>query len=187
MSKRSGDLVTLADVVEEVGPDATRFMLLFRRNDAAMDFDFALVKEQTRDNPVFYVQYAHARTCSVFRMAESELPALDLSEAAVRAADIELLATPAELDLVRVLAAWPRTVAGAAVAHEPHRVAFYLHDLAAAFHGFWAKGKEDPSLRFVNPEQPKLTLARLALVEAVRQVLVNGLTLLGVSAPEELS
>jgi arginyl-tRNA synthetase len=187
MSKRSGDLVTLADVVEEVGADATRFMLLFRRNDAAMDFDFALVKEQTRDNPVFYVQYAHARTCSVFRMAASELPALDLSEDAVRAAEIELLATPAELDLVRVLAAWPRTVAGAAVAHEPHRIAFYLHDLAAAFHGFWAKGKEDPSLRFVNPEQPKLTLARLALVEAVRQVLVNGLTLLGVSAPEELS
>jgi arginyl-tRNA synthetase len=187
MSKRSGDLVTLADVVEEVGADATRFMLLFRRNDAAMDFDFALVKEQTRDNPVFYVQYAHARTCSVFRMAASELPALDLSEHALEAAEIELLTSPAELDLVRVLAAWPRTVAGAAVAHEPHRVAFYLHDLAAAFHGFWAKGKEDPSLRFVNPEQPKLTLARLALVDAVRQVLVNGLTLLGVSAPEELS
>jgi len=187
MSKRSGDLVTLADVVEEVGADATRFMLLFRRNDAAMDFDFALVKEQTRDNPVFYVQYAHARTCSVFRTAASELPALDLSEPALEAAEIELLTSPAELDLVRVLAAWPRTVAGAAVAHEPHRVAFYLHDLAAAFHGFWAKGKEDPSLRFVNPEQPKLTLARLALVDAVRQVLVNGLTLLGVSAPEELS
>jgi arginyl-tRNA synthetase len=187
MSKRLGDLVALADVVEEVGADATRFMLLFRRNDAAMDFDFALVKEQTRDNPVFFVQYAHARTCSVFRTAASELPALDLSEAALNAAEIELLTSPAELDLVRVLAAWPRTVAAAAVAHEPHRVAFYLHDLAAAFHGFWAKGKEDPSLRFVNPEQPKLTLARLALVDAVRQVLVNGLTLLGVSAPEELS
>ncbi|HEY4200781.1 MAG TPA: arginine--tRNA ligase [Devosiaceae bacterium] len=187
MSKRSGDLVTLADVVDEVGADATRFMLLFRRNDMAMDFDFALVKEQTRDNPVFYVQYAHARACSVFRTASRDLPALDLSDTAVHAAEVELLNNPADLDLIRILAAWPRAVAAAAVAHEPHRIAFYLHDVAAAFHGFWAKGNEDPRLRFVNAEQPKLTLARLALVDAVRQVLVNGLTLLGVSAPEELS
>ncbi|HTM76966.1 MAG TPA: arginine--tRNA ligase, partial [Devosia sp.] len=187
MSKRSGDLVTLADVVEEVGADATRFMLMFRRNDAAMDFDFALVKEQTRDNPVFYVQYAHARTYSIFRNASKELPALDFGPEALNAADIERIVTPAELDLVRVLAAWPRTVTAAAIAHEPHRIAFYVHDLAAAFHGFWAKGKDDPQLRFVNAEDPKLTLARLALVDAVRQVIVNGLTLLGVSAPEELS
>ena len=187
MSKRSGDLVTLADVVEEVGADATRFMLMFRRNDAAMDFDFALVKEQTRDNPVFYVQYAHARTYSVFRNAAKELPALDFSEPALRAAEIERIVSSAELDLIRVLAAWPRTVTAAAIAHEPHRVAFYVHDLAAAFHGFWAKGKDDAQLRFVNSEDPKLTLARLALVDAVRQVIVNGLTILGVSAPEELS
>ena len=187
MSKRSGDLVTVADVVEEVGADATRFMLLFRRNDAVMDFDFALVKEQTRDNPVFYVQYAHARTCSVFRVAERELPGVDLSDAALRAAELEQLATPAELDLVRAVAQWPRTVAAAALAHEPHRIAFYLYDLAGAFHGFWAKGKEDVSLRFVNAADPTLTLARLALVGAVRQVLVNGLTILGVSAPDELS
>jgi arginyl-tRNA synthetase len=187
MSKRSGDLVTVADVVEEVGADATRFMLLFRRNDAAMDFDFALVKEQTRDNPVFYVQYAHARAYSIFRTAGRDLPGLDVSPQALRAAEIERIVTPAELDLIRALAAWPRTVAAAALAHEPHRIAFYVHDLAAAFHGFWAKGKDDPQLRFVNADDPKLTLARLALVDAVRQVIVNGLRILGVSAPEELS
>ncbi|KKB13655.1 arginyl-tRNA synthetase [Devosia geojensis] len=187
MSKRSGDLVTVADVVDEVGPDATRFMLLFRRNDAAMDFDFDLVKEQTRDNPVFYVQYAHARACSVFRVAERDMPGVDLSKAALAAAEIERIETPDELELVRLLAAWPRVVAGAAAAHEPHRVAFYVHDLAAAFHGFWAKGKESIGLRFVNADDPMLTLARLALVDAVRQVLVNGLQILGVTAPEELS
>ena len=187
MSKRSGDLVTLADVVEEVGADATRFMLMYRRNDAAMDFDFALVKEQTKDNPVFYVQYAHARTHSIFKTAARDLPALDFSPAALAAAEIESIVTAAELDLVRVLAAWPRTVSAAAVAHEPHRVAFYVHELAAAFHGFWAKGKDDPGLRFVNGDDPKLTLARLALVDAVRQVILNALAILGVSAPEELS
>jgi arginyl-tRNA synthetase len=187
MSKRSGDLVTLADVVEEVGPDATRFMLLYRRNDAAMDFDFALVKEQTRDNPVFYVQYAHARACSVFRIAARDLTGADLSEAALGAADLGLLGDPAELDLIRILAQWPRTVAAAAAAHEPHRIAFYLYEAAAAFHAFWAKGKEEPSLRFVNADAPTLTLARLVLVSAVRRVLLNGLALLGVSAPEELS
>ncbi len=187
MSKRSGDLVTLADVVEEVGVDATRFMLTYRRNDAAMDFDFALVKEQTRDNPVFYVQYAHARVCSIFRNAEKEMPGLDTSEAALRGAEIELLSSPAEAELIRALAQWPRTVTQAALAHEPHRVAFYLYEVAAAFHGFWAKGKEDIGLRFINTDHPKLTLARLALVGAVRQVLVNGLGILGVSAPSELS
>lgn len=187
MSKRSGDLVTVADVVEEVGADATRFMLLFRRNDAAMDFDFALVKEQTRDNPVFYVQYAHARACSIFRTAQRDLPDLDISATALAGAEVELLTSAADLEVIRLLGAWPRTVAAAAVAHEPHRIAFYVHDLAAAFHGFWAKGKDDPSLRFVNPSDPKLSLARLALVDAVRQVIRNGLGILGVSAPEELS
>ncbi len=187
MSKRSGDLVTLADVVEEVGADATRFMLMYRRNDAAMDFDFALVKEQTKDNPVFYVQYAHARAYSIFKTAARDLPALDTSAAALSAAEVETIETDAELDLVRVLAAWPRTVSAASVAHEPHRIAFYVHELAAAFHAFWAKGKDDPSLRFVNQDDPKLTLARLALVDAVRQVIVNGLAILGVSAPQELS
>lgn len=187
MSKRSGDLVTVADVVEEVGSDATRFMLLYRRNDAAMDFDFALVKEQTRDNPVFYVQYAHARACSVFRVAARDLADLDTSPAALDGADIERLSSPAELELIRALAQWPRVVSNAASSHEPHRVAFYLYEIAGAFHGFWAKGGEDVSLRFVNANDPKLTLARLALVDAVRQVLINGLRILGVSAPDELS
>lgn len=187
MSKRSGDLVTVADVVEEVGSDATRFMLLYRRNDAAMDFDFALVKEQTRDNPVFYVQYAHARACSVFRVAARDLADLDTSPAALDSADIEQLSSPAELELIRALAQWPRVVSNAASSHEPHRVAFYLYEIAGAFHGFWAKGGEDVSLRFVNANDPKLTLARLALVDAVRQVLINGLRILGVSAPDELS
>ncbi|WEK06338.1 MAG: arginine--tRNA ligase [Candidatus Devosia phytovorans] len=187
MSKRSGDLVLLSDVVEEVGVDATRFMLMYRRNDAAMDFDFAVVKEQSKDNPVFYVQYAHARTHSIFKTAARDMPDLDVSPAALAAAEVDRIVTPAELDLIRVLAAWPRTVTAAAIAHEPHRVAFYVHELAAAFHGFWAKGSADASLRFVNAEDPKLTLARLALVDAVRQVIANALAILGVSAPEELS
>ncbi|MFC3706065.1 arginine--tRNA ligase [Devosia honganensis] len=187
MSKRSGDLVTLADLVEEVGSDATRFMLLFRRNDAAMDFDFALVREQTRDNPVFYVQYAHARACSVFRNAARDMPGLDISPAALAGAETGLLESAADIELIRLLGAWPRTAAAAAVAHEPHRVAFFVHDLAAAFHAFWTRGRDDAQLRFVNPSDPKLTLARLALADAVRQVIRNGLGILGVSAPEELS
>jgi arginyl-tRNA synthetase len=187
MSKRSGDLVTVADVVDEVGADATRFMLLYRRNDAAMDFDFALVKEQSRDNPVFYVQYAHARACSVFRVAGRDLPELDVSPTALQAAELERLDSDADIELLRAVAQWPRVASVAAVAHEPHRIAFYLYELAGAFHGFWAKGREEPALRFVNADDPTLTLARLALVGAVRQVLFNGLSILGVSAPEELS
>lgn len=187
MSKRSGELVTLADVAEEVGADATRFMLLFRRNDAQLDFDFALVKEQTRDNPVFYVQYAHARACSIFRTAVRDIPALDTGPIPFEDADLSLIETPDELELIRLAGQWPRIVAAAAKAHEPHRVAFYLYDLAAAFHGFWAKGKENVDLRFVINENLPLTLARLALVDAVRQVLRSGLAILGVKAPDELS
>jgi arginyl-tRNA synthetase len=187
MSKRSGDLITVQDVVSEVGTDATRFMLLFRRNEASMDFDFAKVKEQTRENPVFYVQYAHARACSIARTAGNEMPELDISPTALQGAQLDLLSSPDDIELLRALAQWPRLVAAAARAHEPHRLAFYLHDLAAAFHSFWAKGKQQPSLRFVNPEQSDLTQARLAMVWAVQQVLGLGLGLLGVSAPEELS
>jgi len=187
MSKRSGDLVLLSDVVEEVGVDATRFMLLYRRNDAAMDFDFAVVKEQSRDNPVFYVQYAHARTYSVFRRVADEMPSLDVGFGALTGADLSRLNSEADLELIKSLAQWPRIVASAADAHEPHRIAFYMYELASAFHGFWAKGNQDVALRFVNADDSMLTLARLALVAAVRQVLVNGLSLLGVTAPEELS
>jgi arginyl-tRNA synthetase len=152
-----------------------------------MDFDFSVVKEQTRDNPVFYVQYAHARTYSVFRKVAEEMPSLDVSPQALAKSDISLLSTEAELELIKALSQWPRIVSSAASAHEPHRVAFYLYELASAFHGFWAKGNQDVALRFVNADDSMLTSARLALVAAVRQVLVNGLTLLGVSAPEELS
>lgn len=187
MSKRSGELVTLADVVDEVGRDAVRFMLLYRRNDASLDFDFALVKEQTRDNPVFYVQYAHARACSIFRNAAREVSTLDVSQKALQQIDFEPINTPEEMELVRIIGQWPRLVASAAAAHEPHRIAFYLNELASGLHGLWAKGKDNPNLRFVNAEDMTLTLARLGLVNAVRQVLSNGLTILGVSAPQELS
>jgi arginyl-tRNA synthetase len=187
MSKRSGELVTVADVVDEVGPDATRFMMLYRRNDAPIDFDFNLVREQTRENPVFYVQYAHARACSAFRAAGRDLPDLDLSPKALDAADLDLLDTPDDLELLKLLAQWPRVVAAAARAHEPHRIAFYLHELSSGFHTLWSRGNEDPKLRFVNHAAPTLTTARLAMVDAVRLVLGNGLGILGVSAPEELS
>lgn len=187
MSKRSGDLVLLSDVVDEVGSDATHFMMLFRRNDAPLDFDFAVVKEQTRDNPVFYVQYAHARACSVFRTAAREMPGLDLSDAALAKADLTVLTADADFELIRLVAQWPRLVAAAARAHEPHRVAFYLHDLASAFHAFWTRGRDETELRFVTPGAESLTMARLCLVDAIRQVLRNGLAILGVSAPDELS
>jgi arginyl-tRNA synthetase len=187
MSKRSGELVTLADVVDEVGADAVRFMLLFRRNDAPLDFDFALVKEQTRENPVFYVQYAHARTCSIFRNAQREMPQLDVSLDALKSADYTRINSPEEMELLRIIGQWPRLVASAASVHEPHRIAFYLYELAGALHAFWAKGKDNPNLRFVNADDMSLTTARLGLVGAVRQILQTGLSILGVSAPEELS
>jgi arginyl-tRNA synthetase len=187
MSKRSGELVTLADVVDEVGADAVRFMLLFRRNDAQLDFDFALVKEQTRENPVFYVQYAHARACSIFRNALKEIPDLDVSEAAMKDVDYTKITTPEEMELVRLIGQWPRMVASAATAHEPHRIAFYLYELAGGLHSYWAKGKDDVTLRFVNADDMSLTRARLGMVGAVRQVLQSGLEILGVTAPKELS
>ncbi len=187
MSKRTGAIVTVADVVDEVGPDAVRFIMLYRKNDAPLDFDFDLVTQKSRDNPVFYVQYAHARCCSVFRTADRDLPDLDHGPGALGAADLTLLDSPEDLALLRLVAAFPRTVESAAHAHEPHRVAFYLHDLAAEFHAFWTKGNESERLRFVNPNERKLTLARLAMVKTVRQVLRNGLGILGVTAPAELS
>ena len=187
MSKRAGNIVTVAEVVDEVGRDAARFMMLFRKNDAPLDFDFALVTQQTRDNPVFYVQYAHARCCSVFRAAARDLPDLDTGPQALARADLTRLDTAEDLGLLKAVAGFPRTVDGAARAHEPHRIAFYLHDLAGAFHAFWTKGNESAQLRFVNHEDMTLTLARLTMVSAVRQVLRNGLSILGVAAPEELS
>src|SRR5690606_12139199 len=157
-----------------------------RKNDAPLDFDLARVVEQSKDNPVFYVQYAHARCASVFRQAAEAFPDLDVSGAALSRADLAILDDPAEIDLVRQIAQYPRVIESAAASHEPHRVAFYLHDLASAFHSLWNRGKESPQLRFVNQTDRKSTLARLALVHAVRSILASGLAVLGVAAHEEM-
>ncbi|WP_201832213.1 arginine--tRNA ligase [Microvirga zambiensis] len=186
MSKRSGDFVTLREVVDEVGRDAARFMMIFRKNDATLDFDLAKVVEQSKDNPVFYVQYAHARCASVFRQAAEAFPGADFSAAELAKADLSILSDEAEMDLVHRIAQFPRTIEAAAEAHEPHRVAFYLYDLASAFHSLWNKGKDLPQLRFVNLTDKDSTKARLALVHALKGVLASGLAILGVMAPDEM-
>jgi len=182
MSKRAGEFVTLREVVDEVGPDPIRFMMLFRKNDAVLDFDLAKVIEQSRENPVFYVQYAHARGRSIFRnAAEAGQDPENLASA-----KLERLTDAGEIALVRQLGAWPRLVEGAALTHEPHRIAFYLHELASEFHSHWNRGKDMPHLRFIIGDDPEITLARLALVQGVVAVLASGLELLGVRAPEEM-
>ena len=186
MSKRSGDFVTLREVVDEVGVDAVRFMMLFRKNDAPLDFDLAKVIEQSKDNPVFYVQYAHARAKSVLRQALTAFPGLDLSTASLAGADLGLLIDEGETGLVKLIAQYPRQIEAAALAHEPHRIAFYLHDLASAFHSHWNRGKDHPYLRFVNEERRDLSVARLGLVFSLTSVLASGLRILGVSAPDEM-
>jgi arginyl-tRNA synthetase len=186
MSKRAGDFVTLREVVDEVGRDPVRFMMLFRKNDATLDFDLAKVVEQSKDNPVFYVQYAHARCASVFRQAHEAFPGADLSAAALAKADLSVLDDEGEIDVVRRLAQYPRQIEAAATAHEPHRVAFYLYDLASAFHSLWNKGKDSPQLRFVKQDDKSSSEARLALVHALRCVLASGLAILGVTAPDEM-
>ena len=190
MSKRSGDFVTLREVVDEVGMDAVRFMMLYRKNDAVLDFDLAKVIEQSRENPVFYVQYGHARGHSVFRNAREVVPDLP-EEAGARAAflaeaAVERLTDPAELDLLRRLALYPRTIEAAAAAHEPHRIAFYLYDLASEFHAQWTRGRDLPYLRFIINNDAGMTKARLALVQGVVSVLASGLAVLGVHAPDEM-
>jgi arginyl-tRNA synthetase len=186
MSKRSGDFITLREVVEEVGVDAVRFMMLFRKNDAPLEFDLSKVIEQSKDNPVFYVQYAHARAKSVLRQGFTTIPGLDISSEALIRADLGLLEDEGEISLIKRLAHFPRIVEAAALSHEPHRIAFYLHELAASLHGHWTRGKDRPQLRFLNEDQTDLTVARLALVTAVAAVLASGLGILGVSAPEEM-
>jgi arginyl-tRNA synthetase len=190
MSKRSGDFVTLHEVVDEVGRDAVRFMMLYRKNDAVLDFDLVKVKEQSRDNPVFYVQYGHARGHSIFRNAREEIPDLpddDTARAAfLTGANFARLDDPAEIALMRRIALYPRLIESAAGAHEPHRVAFYLYELASEFHALWTKGKDLPYLRFIIQNDPELTRARLALVQGVVTVLASGLGLLGVGAPVEM-
>lgn len=186
MSKRAGTFVTLREVVDQVGKDVFRFVMLTRRNDQALDFDFAKVVEQSKDNPVFYVQYAHARASSVMRHARDEFEARELAPEALAKAKLSLLGDRDELALIRLLAQWPRLVEGAAEAHEPHRVAFYLQEVAAAFHGLWNKGNAEAHLRFIQSGAKDLTLARLALVQAVAFVVASGLRVFGVAPLEEM-
>jgi arginyl-tRNA synthetase len=187
MSKRAGEFVTLREVVDEVGRDAVRFMMLFRKNDAVLEFDLAKVLEQSRDNPVFYVQYGHARARSIFRNARAAFP--DLAEDIVSLADaanLERLSDASELALMRRIALYPRIVEAAASAHEPHRIAFYLFDLASEFHALYTLGNASPHLRFIIQDDRQQTEARLVLVQGVATVLASGLNLLGVAAPDEM-
>ena len=186
MSKRAGTFVTLRDVVDEVGRDPVRFMMLYRKNQETLDFDFAKVTEQSKDNPVFYVQYAHARAASVLRNAVEQVPGLDVSAEALKKADLSLLTDPGEIDLIRRLASFPRLVEGAATAHEPHRVAFYLYDLASALHTQWTRGNDSPHLRFIQANDGVATSARLGLIFATKTVIRSGLQILGVEAPEAM-
>jgi arginyl-tRNA synthetase len=186
MSKRAGTFVTLRDVVDEVGRDAVRFMMLYRKNDAPLDFDLAKVIEKAKENPVFYVQYGHARAASVMRQAAEQLPSLVATPTALAASDLSSLTDSGEVDIMRRLAEFPRLIAGAARAHEPHRLAFYLYELAAALHQQYTRGYDSPHLRFIQPLDSALTSARLALVLATKQVISSGLGMLGVGAPEEM-
>ena len=185
MSKRSGQFVTLRDVVDKVGKDVVRFIMLTRKNDAPLEFDMARALEQSKDNPVFYVQYAHARIRSVLRRAEAEMPEVLGSDLAGNA-DLSVLTDAAEIDLIKCLCGWPRAVDSAVLSHEPHRLAFYLQELAAAFHLLWNKGNEDHGLRFIIPEDSRVTAARLILIGAVAQVIALGLGIFAVQPVEEM-
>jgi arginyl-tRNA synthetase len=178
--------VTLRDVVDEVGRDPVRFMMLYRKNTEPLDFDFAKVTEQSKDNPVFYVQYAHARCHSIFRQAQETFPDINIGASDFAAAIGDHIRDQDELQLVAKLAEFPRLVESAALAHEPHRVAFYLYDVASTFHSHWNRGKDQPELRFINHNNRELTLARLALVKAVAAVLKSGLAITGTDAPLEM-
>jgi arginyl-tRNA synthetase len=186
MSKRAGTFVTVREVVDEVGKDVFRFIMLTRKNDAPLDFDFARVMEQSKDNPVFYVQYAHARARSVIRRVGVELPDAMPLAFSPDSKTLARLSHPAELALIRLMCNWPRIVEAAALALEPHRVAFYLHDLAAAFHGVWTLGNDDLELRFLVKHDIELTAARVALAQAVSLVIASGLGVLGVEPVEEM-
>ncbi len=186
MSKRSGDFVTLREVVDEVGRDAVRFMMLYRKNDATLDFDLAKVVEQSKDNPVFYVQYAHARCRSILRNAAAAVPDMDLGAAALSAAALDRLDDQGEVAIIQRIAQYPRLIEAAALAHEPHRVAFYLYELASDFHSQWNRGKDSSHLRFIMENDRQMTAARLALVQGIVTVLRSGLAILGVEAVEEM-
>jgi arginyl-tRNA synthetase len=184
MSKRAGNFVTLRDVVDQVGPDVTRFHMLTRKNDAPLDFDFDKVLEQSKDNPVFYVQYAHARVHSVLRKARDE--GFSVADADLAEADLSLLKNEAEIAVAKKLAEWPRLVEIAAKGHEPHRVAFYLYELASEFHGLWNKGNDDVSLRFLQSNDEVTSKAKIALIRAVSVVISHGLAILGVKPVTEM-
>jgi arginyl-tRNA synthetase len=186
MSKRAGTFVTLRELVDEVGAGPVRFMMLYRKNDAPLDFDFVKVTEQSRDNPVFYVQYAHARASSVLRNVRESFPDLDLAEEALARSDLDLLTDEGEVALIRRIAQFPRVVEAASAAHEPHRIGFYLYELAGDFHTLWNRGKDLPQLRFIYESDRELTRARVALVASVKRVLASGLGILGVHAMHEL-
>ena len=186
MSKRAGNFVTLRDLIDEAGRDVVRFIMLTRKQDSQMEFDLDKVLEQTRDNPVFYVQYAHARCRSVLRNAAELFDDDELTLAALAGADMTSLDDPAEMELIKQMAGWPRLIDSAAEAREPHRVAYYLHDLAECFHGLWNKGKDDARLRFIHEDDKVRTLARLALVQSVATVISSGLKVFGVTPVEEL-
>jgi arginyl-tRNA synthetase len=186
MSKRAGAYVTLADVIEHVGKDVVRFIMLTRKNDQPLDFDFIQVTEKSRDNMVFYVQYAHARVCSVMRHAACMFDPGELTPAALSRVDARRLTDPAELDLIKTMAGWPQVVEAAALAHEPHRVAYYLADLAARFHALWNKGNDDAALRFIVEGDRRQTAARLALIQGLAFVIASGLQVFGVTPVEEM-
>jgi arginyl-tRNA synthetase len=186
MSKRAGTFVTLRELVDEVGAGPVRFMMLYRKNDAPLDFDFVKVTEQSRDNPVFYVQYAHARASSVLRNVRETFPDLDLEEGTLARSDLDRLTDEGEVALIRRIAHFPRLVEAASAAHEPHRIGFYLYDLAGDFHTLWNRGKDLPQLRFIYESDRELTRARVALVAATKRVLASGLGILGVHALHEL-
>jgi arginyl-tRNA synthetase len=186
MSKRAGDFVTLREVVDEVGPGPVRFMMLYRKNDAVLDFDLEKVLEQSRDNPVFYVQYAHARAHSVFRNTKQIFPDFDEHGEELKNSKMELLTHQEEISLIKKLSHYPRVIEAAASAHEPHRIAFYLYELAGVFHGLWTRGKESPQLRFINDADRDLTMARVALVAGTAEVVTSGLGILGVQPIREM-
>ena len=183
MSKRAGTIVTLREVVDEVGRDPVRFMMLYRENNKLLDFDFAKVVEKSKDNPVFYVQYAHARSASVFRNVLETFPDLTLESVSAGDLDLSKLDDAGELQIVKALALFPKLASDAARAHEPHRLAFYLFELASAFHSQWSRGNDLPQLRFIQEEDRSLTAARCAMVAATQRVLSSGLAVLGVEAP----
>ena len=186
MSKRSGNFITLSELHAAVGKDPIRFMMLYRKNEAPLDFDYDKVTEKSRENPVFYVQYAHARTYSIMRQAKTILDGFDIETFDFTKVDLSLLQDESEINLMKSLLNWPKVAATAAEFHEPHRISFYLYELAANFHGLWNKGKEMPQLRFIVDDNIELSYARLAMVRSVAYIVKAGLDILGVDAPHEM-